>query len=329
MNKKILATSIVILFIGLALAPSIHANTNKEALGGELVEITTEVCGINGQKHTVQLTQQEADELDALFDSIKARLDNTESRDEAVEIFNEAIVELDKYGLLGGLSVKQAQKLVTGPYQNPRAMDILDKLDNRYLKTLDENENRFCLIAGKTDVTTIVGIFKLIGTSIAFLYIVFFITLALPLWILMGILEDQYPLIYDIVSSILDRPIMSVLQEIFIIRQFLRIFLLQNVPWEIFGSISFGWKECLAPNIPSSGWVWTRGLNGIKTWNGSFYGRIKKVERLYFASHDFYIGVLGFTGLKISTDMLFPLSPGKVFYLGGAARVKIGPEPLP
>ena len=42
MNKKILTTSIVILFIGLALAPSLHANISR---GSELVEITTDIYG--------------------------------------------------------------------------------------------------------------------------------------------------------------------------------------------------------------------------------------------------------------------------------------------
>jgi len=37
-----------------------------------------------------------------------------ETRGEAEAIFKEAVVELDKYGLLGGLSVRQVQRLVTG-----------------------------------------------------------------------------------------------------------------------------------------------------------------------------------------------------------------------
>jgi len=108
--KKYLAVVVVLLFIGLAFAPSINANVSKESL----VEFTTEVCGLNGGKQTVRLTQSQADEVEALFDTIGERLDATDIRKEAEEIFKEAVVELDKYGLLGGLSVKQAQKLVIG-----------------------------------------------------------------------------------------------------------------------------------------------------------------------------------------------------------------------
>jgi len=116
MNKKILikkglVVTVILLFIGLAFAPSINANVSKTSIDSELVEITTEICGLNGGKHTVSLSKEDADEVDRLFDSIKEKLDKVETREESEEIFKEAVVELDKYGLLGGLSVKQAQRI--------------------------------------------------------------------------------------------------------------------------------------------------------------------------------------------------------------------------
>ncbi|GAJ21707.1 unnamed protein product, partial [marine sediment metagenome] len=47
-----------------------------------------------------------------------------------------------------------------------------------------------------------------------------------------------------------------------------------------FGAITFGYKiqQLPRPNQiyykPAEGWIWTKGTNGIKTWNGSFYGNI-------------------------------------------------------
>ncbi|UCD14586.1 MAG: hypothetical protein JSW60_03985, partial [Thermoplasmatales archaeon] len=111
--KKYLSVAVILLFIGVAFAPSINANISKE-----MIEFTTEVCGLNGGKQTVKLTQEEADEVGSLFDSIRERLNETETREETEEVFKEAVVELDKYGLLGGLSVKHAQRLVTGGYKN-------------------------------------------------------------------------------------------------------------------------------------------------------------------------------------------------------------------
>ena len=91
-----------------------------------LAEFTTEVCGLPGQEpQTVQLTQEQADEVDRLFEDIRTQLDMVETREEAVEIFNEAIVELDRYGLLGGMSVKQAQKLISIGYH------VLSGMSNR------------------------------------------------------------------------------------------------------------------------------------------------------------------------------------------------------
>ena len=49
----------------------------------------------------------------------------------AVRRVFEAVVELDKYGLLGGLSIKQAQRLVTGGYQYPFYSRVLNRLYKR------------------------------------------------------------------------------------------------------------------------------------------------------------------------------------------------------
>jgi len=66
-------------------------------------------------------------------------------------IFKEAIVKLDKYGLLGGLSVRQAQKLVTGGFQN--------QLWNYHsYGTIGWESNLFCLVAGRTDNTEFFGL---------------------------------------------------------------------------------------------------------------------------------------------------------------------------
>ena len=65
----------ILLFIGIAFAPSINANISKASLDSELVEITTEVWGFNDGKHTVQLTKEEAEEVKQLIDDIERRLD--------------------------------------------------------------------------------------------------------------------------------------------------------------------------------------------------------------------------------------------------------------
>jgi len=153
--KKGLVVAVIILFIGLAFAPSINANISKTSIDSELVEITVEVSGIDGVKpHTVSLTKEDADEVEK--DDIERRLDNVETREETVEIFNEAVVELDKYGLLGGLSVKQVQRLVSKINLNLR----FGKLVEEYFgseKEENDTSNRLCLVATKVQGSSICG----------------------------------------------------------------------------------------------------------------------------------------------------------------------------
>ena len=145
--KKLLAVGVIVLFLGLAIAPSINANVSKASIESELVEITTELCGIDGVKpHTVSLSKEDAEEVEKLIDDIERRLDNVETREETVEIFNEAVVELDKYGLLGGLSVEQAQKLVTGKIFDTKIAKIFGRLANG--NNFSEGENMNSLVYG-------------------------------------------------------------------------------------------------------------------------------------------------------------------------------------
>ena len=114
------------LFIGIAIAPSITAT--EVVTDRKSVEFTVEICGVgNGEEHMVQLTREQSNELDTLFNSIKARLDEAETLDKTVEIYTDAILELDRYDVLDGLSFNQAQKLVLGPYQYPKIMDLFHR----------------------------------------------------------------------------------------------------------------------------------------------------------------------------------------------------------
>ena len=92
--RKLFVIGVIGLFFGLAVAPSINADVSKD---DELVEFTTEICGLGGRKHTVLLTKEEAEEIDRLFISIRDRLNATDSKEEAEVIFSEAVVELDTF----------------------------------------------------------------------------------------------------------------------------------------------------------------------------------------------------------------------------------------
>jgi hypothetical protein len=142
---RVSAVVVTALLIGLAFAPSTHADVSKK----ELLEVTTEIYGLPGQKATtIYLTQEQADEVDRLFKEIKVKLDNVESREGAVEIFNEAVVALNEHGLINGLDVKYVQRLMETYYLNPGLINLVENNDKN-LYPLDYETKR-CLIYART-----------------------------------------------------------------------------------------------------------------------------------------------------------------------------------
>jgi len=147
MKKQIIATTIILLFIGVAVAPSINFNVVKASNDNDLVEVTTQACGINGFGNTtMKLTREQYQNLEQYLVDFRARLNQTSTRDEAVPIFKEAVVELDKYGLLPKwMSVERAQRLVNGWYQKPFGR----LLNNRQQEIFPGCINVFCLLSAK------------------------------------------------------------------------------------------------------------------------------------------------------------------------------------
>ena len=141
MKKKWLAIGIILLFVGVTIAQTINFNTVKASTDEDLVEVTTQACGIQGYGDTtVKLTRQQYNDLEQYLAEFRTRLNQTTTREEAVPIFKEAVIELDKYGLLPkGMSVEKAQRLVTISYnQRLKAVNSLD---------LDPDANYFFLVS--------------------------------------------------------------------------------------------------------------------------------------------------------------------------------------
>jgi hypothetical protein len=127
--RKWLVVEIILLFIGVAIAPSINFNIVKACNDNDLVEVTTQACGINGfENTTLKLTREQYQDLELYLIDFRARLNQTTTQEEVVPIFKEAVTELDKYGLLpNGMSVKRAQRLVTSGYQRQNAENIVKR----------------------------------------------------------------------------------------------------------------------------------------------------------------------------------------------------------
>ena len=143
-SRKCLAIGIILLFIGVTIVPTINFNTVKASTDDDLVEVTTQACGIKGYgTTTVKLTREQYQNLQQYLVEFRARLNQTTTKEEAVPIFMEAVVELNNYGLLPqGMSVERAQRLVTGGSQKP----IERLLNNRHQEIFPNLDNAFCLL---------------------------------------------------------------------------------------------------------------------------------------------------------------------------------------
>jgi len=275
MKNKILIGSILAVVI--IVLSSFSSVVGKLASDNELVEFDVEFCGL-GKKHTVQLTQQEADEVDQLFDNIEQRISKVETRAEAEVIFKEAVVDLDNYELLGGLSVRQAQNLVTGKYQK---LPIYQ--EQAYISNENDYYNSNCLMIGdgKSDE---------MWYSLGMIYSI----IASPLLALLDYIFDNM----DDIPTPLEFILGSLIEGIY----FSIIFISLLKPLHLFCNIGFG-KEVRDPfggssrYYPAVGKITSIGLKGLKTYEGEFYGNLG--GRINFALTNYYIGAKGFTGIKL------------------------------
>jgi len=82
----------------------------------EYVEVTISPNGIRGfGNSTVKLTRTQYETFDQYLTNFQAKLNQTKTREETILLFKEAIVELNKFGLLPKhMSIRVAQDLVIG-----------------------------------------------------------------------------------------------------------------------------------------------------------------------------------------------------------------------
>jgi len=313
--RKGLAVGIILLFIGVTIAPSINFTVVKASNDNNLVEVTTQACGIKGYGNTtMKLTRQQYQNLEQYLVDFRGRLNQTTTKEEVVPIFNEAVVELNKYGLLPkGMSVEKAQRLVTGLYQNTKLIKYLEKLLNKSGKSLLQEGNKLCLIYGKSKNNTYFQ-----GPVSKAIYNL----LAMP-----AILYDS---IFDSTDGIAF-PLLFFIAVFFLILAEINAYVFLKISENIrdlphIGSIiyygSVWWRPPEGPlYYPTEGSIWTIGSFGIKNWSGQFYGKLPYLIDLvetFWAT--LYPGAYGFTGLRLYLN-------SSDFYFGFALNVNVGPEP--
>jgi hypothetical protein len=261
--KKILVSGVIFLLFVVAVAPSINQSVVRASNDNDLVEVTTQACGINGFGNTtVKLTREQYQNLREYLVEFKARLNQTTTRAEAALLFKEAVVELDKYGLLPkGMNVDLAWKLVCGfDYELVHA-GFLAKLIHKNQASLNENMNAMCLVAGSTSWA---------GTEFS------------------GPLNIMLEKIFlSVTDSDLQFPTLLIFALCF---SYICSTIFSN-----YFPLSVGQVISLDN---SSGMIKTFGINGVKTWvadgfSSDFSGSF---QSLRFYAHP---GIIGFSGIKI------------------------------
>jgi hypothetical protein len=300
--KKPFTIFAFLLLFSIAVAPTININVVKASQDNDLVEVTSQVCGIQGYGNTtVRLAREQYQDLEQYLVEFRARLNQTTTREEAIPIFKEAVVELDKYGLLPkGMSVERAQKLVTGHFKNKGIEHRIEKTLLRYKINDSNTSNYFCLVYCRTD-----GIFSE-GPIVRWITNFF----------------------YAAVNGLLPQPFKGLLTAILItILAYPMLFgyLLTSInPIKIFSVLTFGSKILhSSESTPSNGWVATFGLNGRKIlYNQPLWGNLPLIPMytVFMTEAYSYPGIFGFNGIQITL-------PGLMFDLGFALWVDIGSTP--
>jgi hypothetical protein len=271
--KKILALGVIILFIGVAVAPSINQSVVKASQDDDLVEVTTQACGIKGFGNTtVKLTREQFQNLQQYLSELCARLNKTQSQDEILLIVKEAVVELNDYGLLPKhLRINEVQRLILAHYLPTPKSSIQIPSTN--------NTNSNCLILGR-------------GTWS---------------WAVRYGVNEVMKILYQ----------MEIEHHLFLLQTIRDYITWMQVAREILFPFFFGTALFF---IPYHGYIVTKGVEGIRTWDGIIIGGFP--ETFYRGGT---LGVKGFVGLHFTTRQTYYF-PDFTFFLGSAMKVNLGTE---
>ena len=317
MMKRLLVLIVVLVFLGVVVIPGITQNMVIASLDDDLVEVTTQACGTQGYGDTtVKLTREQYQNLESYLVEFRDRLNQTSTREEAIPIFKDAVVELEKYGLLPrGMSVERAQKLVIGSYQKTKLYLDIEKTIFRNQKIDFNTSNFLCLIYSNTDGIISVGPFLHSINRIYFYQHEFPLIMA---WFYFKLYGHEFliNIIYTI-WSIIYLTVEKVFNSSYSIAS--------RIPIKVFNTLTFGSVGVANRNTgpiynPTNGWVVTFGLNGIKIFqNQSLYGHLFLFP-IYYDDYVYFPGVFGFTGIQITSEE-------RMIHLGFALCVDIGSEP--
>lgn len=282
---------IVLLFVGVSASSSIAFYATKNPQNDDLVEMTTQAYGFydNGIT-TVKLTREQYQDLMLYLVEFRAQLNRTTTQGETAYIFREAIAELDTYGLLPvGLTLKQAQQIVTGMVQKKIFRSYQRLLVQIITSSQEDDSNTLCLIAGQTNRT---------------------------------LFENSGSTLFNKIQYSTDSPVLRTFSGIMYRYMTVRC---SNNPFSLLNRMNLGYQSNVS-NVTyyASGWVSTTGTNGIKRNEGNIQGTLSVEGTRYSPgipeTFSQFPAAVGFIGIKIGSGTMYPnIQEGKAYFYVGTA----------
>jgi hypothetical protein len=297
LSRKGLTVAVILLFVSVINQPLIANDSSIESGNSDLEEIVVQFYEADRTyNHTIMLTQDQLIELDNIINNFKNQLRSVDDTVDTETIYKNIIVSFKELGLFpDDISIEYAQQLVTDKKQNIMFIKALEKWYNIKQKTIEENENLFCLITGETTNTFFTGL-------IPFLFHLHCILFSSRYFSFYFSLKDYNYELWEWWVSYFDefsiRLVAFRMIIWYIIAGILNLYPLKFGTFIHYGG--YGGNYRAPQEVPSEGWINTNGQLGKKNWSGSFYGN-----------------VIGFTGIKIIKGFL------DRYYIGTAVKIRI------
>ena len=125
MMKKGIIVGIILLFIGIAVSPSINVAAEKNS---DDTTISVEFVGLNDKKsYSYEVSSSQVMDIKSMLDTQTKLLENATTSQESFDIIKDTCVKLEAYGLIEKNDVQRFVELYR-LYDNPRALGKLQKL---------------------------------------------------------------------------------------------------------------------------------------------------------------------------------------------------------
>jgi hypothetical protein len=304
MKRKWLAIGIILLFVGVTIAPTINFNTVKASTDDDLVhnkeyiKTTVELCGLN-TRTTINLTQDEVQEIKNVFLTYKNKFDQTTTREQAEQILIELLDELHTYHLIENQSLPKIHRLIQSSLTRNPIKNHPEWINQQ--ETIKQNLG--CFVLGQTSDTvycSTIVLRLLYGSAFGFL--------------LFGSVFPRIALLLYFMAMV---PIA------FLLASYMYYIVMANTHKpSILNTMTLGY-ELNHEIIPSKGWISSIGLLGKTNQSGALMGALY-ILPIPFIDALYYPALVGFTGVKVIINEYAT----NVYYFGYCLGLKISSEPI-